>query len=41
MEPNEIRAEIRATRRAPAAARDPRRAKEPESLILREDPPKP
>ena len=37
---NEIISEIRATRRALAAERDPRRAKEPESLILREDPPK-
>ena len=32
---NEIITEIRATRRALAAERDPRRAKEPESLILR------
>ena len=38
---NEIIAEIRATRRAIAAERGSRQAKEPESLILREDPPKP
>ena len=38
---NEIITEIRATRRALAAEPDPRRAKEPESLILREDPPEP
>ncbi len=37
---NEILAEIRATRRAMAAGRDPRCAKESGSLILREDPPK-
>ena len=35
MEPNEIRG----TRRVLAAERDPQRAQEPESLILREDPP--
>ena len=35
MEPNEIRG----TRRALAVERDPQRAKEPEPLILREDPP--
>jgi hypothetical protein len=37
----EIIAEMRATRRALAAERDPRRAEEAESLIIREDPPKP
>ena len=37
---NEIIAELRATRRALAAERDPRRAKEPESFIVRENPPK-
>ena len=37
---NEIIAEIRATRRTLAAERNPWRAKEPESLSLREDPPK-
>ena len=36
---NEILTEIRATRRALAAERDPRSAKESESLSLREDPP--
>lgn len=36
---NEIITEIRATRQALAAERGPWRAKEPESLILREDPP--
>ena len=41
MERNEILAEIRATRRALAAERDPRSAKEPDSLIARDDPPEP
>jgi len=38
---NEIITEIRAARRALAAEHNPSRAKEPESLTLREDPPEP
>ncbi|MEP6671956.1 MAG: hypothetical protein ABJF10_22530 [Chthoniobacter sp.] len=38
---NEILTEIRATRRAIAAEGDSLRTKDPESLALREDPPKP
>ena len=38
---NEIVSELRATRRSLTAERDPLGAKEPESLILREDPPEP